>query len=185
MGAERLIQFESGHETAKVTAFLKPLEGGLGVEGKWGCWIEWDDPKGEYSYGPNVLEIGYSTGWDNHVIAILIARELALRFKVIAFGHDDGGLFHNTEDWDKEATSDDRDNPRKVWNRYGKNFGSWTEWLKAYKPTFELDYHIQTEDYPPFVQEVKDMEAFVVAKFKELDARFDMNMIVSPGRRVP
>ena len=51
MGAERLLRFSSPKERERCRLYLASVEGFLGVEGEFGCWLDWVED-------PTVLEVG-------------------------------------------------------------------------------------------------------------------------------
>ena len=165
MGGEAWLQFKSPKEARRCEEFLKPLDSHVGIDGKWGCWLTF---KGQMR-----LEVGYQAFLRNAEIAVFVRREVCRRFDVRKIGADFVGWYPNSN-W--ESTD-----PRGAPARY-PGYTDWAVWAKDYKP--EWSPRLPKKEFYPgneaifeemladLLRDLREIEAFVEAKFKELDEQW-------------
>jgi len=157
MGVENWLLFKSTKEARRCEEFLASCRGEIGVEGKWGCWLNW---------APKRLEIG-TAAWSTRTgIRELVQREVCRRFDVCRIGIDPVGWFCN-EEW----LSDHERGAKASYPGYT----DWVSWARDWKPEWS-GWLFRDETFPGAAAEneellagVREIEAFIVARFKELD----------------
>ena len=165
MGTENWLLFKSPKEARRAELFLAPLDGEVGVDGEYGCWLTWK--------GAKRLEIGVSAGSYHTDVHDFVQREICRRFDVRKIGADSVGWYPDS-DFEKEGELSAK-------TRY-PGHTSWTTWAKNYKP--EWSHHLPKEKFwPPetFEEEyqaelatLKEVEAFVVGVFEKLDRDWEL-----------
>ena len=163
MGSKNWLLFKSPKEARLAKAYLAPLEGEIGVDGKYGCSLTFTSAK--------LLEVGISAGAKWSEINDFVQREVCRRFDVRKIGADSVGWYP-----DSDFLSE---HPMGAGARY-PGYTSWAAWAKDYKP--EWGHYLPKKRYWPAelheefdvaykveLDAIKEVEAFVVAKFEELD----------------
>lgn len=162
MGSENWLLFKSPAEARRAELFLAPLNGEIGVEGQYGCWLTWK--------GAKRLEIGVSAGSYYTDVHDFVQREVCRRFDVRRIGADSVGWYPDS-DFNSEKTGE-----CSAHTRYPA-YKSWAAWAKDYKPEWSHQlpkanfWPAETfeKEYQRSLTALKEVEAFVVSVFEKLD----------------
>jgi len=162
MGGELWLRFKSPKEAKRAEAFMAPLNNNVGIDNSWGCWLEW--------VSPTKLEIGYSFLALCSAAADFVQREICRRFDVRQIGATAFGWYPE-KDW---QSTDPKGAPACY-----PGYSDWPTWAKDYKPEWSghLPKWVLYPDNEALFEKIRadtlrdlrKVEAFVEAKFKELD----------------
>lgn len=158
MSGERYLDFGTAKERTRALAYLKPLDGFLGIEDKefqFDTGIHIND---KVYRCRTAIGVEYNLHADASFIGSIVAREIARRFDLTRIGSDSVGWYGDS-DWQKTGKF-------SAFDQYGY-YPDWVSWLKDYKPEWDMCIRAEPEHYKPLWGRLEEL---VVQKFVELDA---------------